>query len=156
MRLAVAALQSTRSHDRVHLREAVGESLSVAQARGAILRLSHAERYFCLATAMVPRTCAREGGAGSGGAESEDGPRVRCLGHTVLHQLVQREGATPPPVLPPLPSALTTIQMGRDPTNVEIFDLSQSNSEHSRHWFFRGKFVSLGTSLVGADSALIG
>ncbi|MCL5966538.1 MAG: phosphoribosylformylglycinamidine synthase [Deltaproteobacteria bacterium] len=29
----------------------------------------------------------------------------------------------------------------RNPTNVECFDLSQSNSEHSRHWFFRGKLV---------------
>jgi phosphoribosylformylglycinamidine synthase len=29
----------------------------------------------------------------------------------------------------------------RDPTDVECFDLSQSNSEHSRHWFFRGKLV---------------
>jgi phosphoribosylformylglycinamidine synthase len=27
--------------------------------------------------------------------------------------------------------------IGRNPTNVECFDLSQSNSEHSRHWFFR-------------------
>jgi len=27
----------------------------------------------------------------------------------------------------------------RDPTSVECFDLSQSNSEHSRHWFFKGK-----------------
>ena len=27
--------------------------------------------------------------------------------------------------------------MGRDPTNVELFDIAQSNSEHSRHWFFR-------------------
>lgn len=32
-------------------------------------------------------------------------------------------------------------EMGRDPTNVELFDLAQSNSEHSRHWFFRGKLV---------------
>ncbi len=31
--------------------------------------------------------------------------------------------------------------IGRDPTNVECFDLSQSNSEHSRHWFFRGRLV---------------
>ncbi|MBZ0157286.1 MAG: phosphoribosylformylglycinamidine synthase [Alphaproteobacteria bacterium] len=31
--------------------------------------------------------------------------------------------------------------LGRNPTNVECFDLSQSNSEHSRHWFFRGKLV---------------
>ena len=29
--------------------------------------------------------------------------------------------------------------LGRNPTNVECFDLSQSNSEHSRHWFFRGR-----------------
>ncbi len=30
-------------------------------------------------------------------------------------------------------------ELGRNPTNVECFDLSQSNSEHSRHWFFRGR-----------------
>jgi phosphoribosylformylglycinamidine synthase len=29
----------------------------------------------------------------------------------------------------------------RDPTNVECFDLGQSNSEHSRHWFFKGRLV---------------
>lgn len=29
----------------------------------------------------------------------------------------------------------------RNPTDVEVFDLSQSNSEHSRHWFFRGKLI---------------
>ncbi|CAI7870884.1 unnamed protein product, partial [Closterium sp. NIES-54] len=27
--------------------------------------------------------------------------------------------------------------IGRDPTNVELFDIAQSNSEHSRHWFFK-------------------
>lgn len=32
-------------------------------------------------------------------------------------------------------------QMERDPTNVELFDLAQSNSEHSRHWFFKGRIV---------------
>jgi len=32
-------------------------------------------------------------------------------------------------------------QMGRNPTNVECFDLGQSNSEHSRHWFFKGRLV---------------
>ena len=32
-------------------------------------------------------------------------------------------------------------EIGRNPTNVECFDLSQSNSEHSRHWFFRGKLI---------------
>ncbi|XP_018567396.1 phosphoribosylformylglycinamidine synthase [Anoplophora glabripennis] len=29
----------------------------------------------------------------------------------------------------------------RNPTNVECFDLAQSNSEHSRHWFFKGKMI---------------
>lgn len=29
----------------------------------------------------------------------------------------------------------------RNPTNVECFDLGQSNSEHSRHWFFKGKMI---------------
>lgn len=29
----------------------------------------------------------------------------------------------------------------RNPTDVECFDLGQSNSEHSRHWFFSGKLV---------------
>ncbi|MBI4691654.1 MAG: phosphoribosylformylglycinamidine synthase [Nitrospirae bacterium] len=32
----------------------------------------------------------------------------------------------------------------RNPTNVECFDLSQSNSEHSRHWFFRGRLIVAG------------
>jgi len=31
--------------------------------------------------------------------------------------------------------------IGRNPTNVECFDLGQSNSEHSRHWFFRGRLL---------------
>jgi len=30
-------------------------------------------------------------------------------------------------------------EMGRNPTNVECFDVAQSNSEHSRHWFFKGR-----------------
>lgn len=29
----------------------------------------------------------------------------------------------------------------RNPTSVECFDLAQSNSEHSRHWFFKGKMI---------------
>lgn len=32
-------------------------------------------------------------------------------------------------------------KLGRNPTNVECFDLAQSNSEHSRHWFFKGKMI---------------
>jgi phosphoribosylformylglycinamidine synthase len=37
--------------------------------------------------------------------------------------------------------------IGRNPTNVECFDLSQSNSEHSRHWFFKGRLVIDGTEV---------
>ena len=29
----------------------------------------------------------------------------------------------------------------REPTDVELFDLAQSNSEHSRHWIFNGKLA---------------
>ncbi len=32
-------------------------------------------------------------------------------------------------------------EVGRDPTNVECFDMGQSNSEHSRHWFFQGRLL---------------
>ncbi|MCJ7665740.1 MAG: phosphoribosylformylglycinamidine synthase, partial [Actinobacteria bacterium] len=32
-------------------------------------------------------------------------------------------------------------KIGRNPTNVECFQLSQANSEHSRHWFFKGKLI---------------
>ncbi|KAK8811334.1 hypothetical protein WA158_003068 [Blastocystis sp. Blastoise] len=31
--------------------------------------------------------------------------------------------------------------MKRNPTDVELFDIAQSNSEHSRHWFFGGHMV---------------
>ncbi len=37
--------------------------------------------------------------------------------------------------------------IGRNPTNVECFDLSQSNSEHSRHWFFKGRLIIDGKEL---------
>jgi hypothetical protein len=39
--------------------------------------------------------------------------------------------------------------IGRNPTNVECFDLSQSNSEHSRHWFFRGRLIVDGKEVSG-------
>ncbi len=32
-------------------------------------------------------------------------------------------------------------KIGRNPSNVECFQLSQANSEHSRHWFFKGKLI---------------
>ncbi|KAH8404357.1 hypothetical protein KR222_004912 [Zaprionus bogoriensis] len=35
----------------------------------------------------------------------------------------------------------------RNPTSVELFDCAQSNSEHSRHWFFRGRMVLDGEEL---------
>ena len=31
----------------------------------------------------------------------------------------------------------------RNPTNVECFQLSQANSEHSRHWFFKGRLIMM-------------
>ena len=31
--------------------------------------------------------------------------------------------------------------IGRYPTSTELYDLSQGNSEHSRHWFFTGKII---------------
>ena len=36
-------------------------------------------------------------------------------------------------------SDLFNSKLKRNPTSVECFDLAQSNSEHSRHWFFKGK-----------------
>ncbi|MEE8324587.1 MAG: phosphoribosylformylglycinamidine synthase, partial [Candidatus Humimicrobiaceae bacterium] len=32
-------------------------------------------------------------------------------------------------------------KIGRNPTDVECFQLSQANSEHSRHWFFKGRLI---------------
>ncbi|XP_018052547.1 PREDICTED: phosphoribosylformylglycinamidine synthase isoform X3 [Atta colombica] len=32
-------------------------------------------------------------------------------------------------------------KLKRNPTSVECFDLAQSNSEHSRHWFFKGHII---------------
>ena len=30
-------------------------------------------------------------------------------------------------------------KLGRQATNIEVYDLSQSQSEHARHWFFKGE-----------------
>jgi len=38
-------------------------------------------------------------------------------------------------------------KMKRDPTNVELFDIAQSNSEHSRHWFFKANLILDGEQL---------
>ncbi|PNW79730.1 hypothetical protein CHLRE_08g364800v5 [Chlamydomonas reinhardtii] len=44
-------------------------------------------------------------------------------------------------------TALFRDDMKRDPTNVELFDIAQSNSEHSRHWFFRGEIIIDGVKM---------
>ncbi|MFO7587659.1 MAG: phosphoribosylformylglycinamidine synthase [Gemmatimonadota bacterium] len=41
-------------------------------------------------------------------------------------------------------------RVGRNPTDVELFDVAQSNSEHSRHWFFKGRLVVDGRELPGS------
>jgi phosphoribosylformylglycinamidine synthase len=46
--------------------------------------------------------------------------------------------------------------MKRNPTNVECFDLGQSNSEHSRHWFFKGRLVIDGNEMPESLIDLIG
>lgn len=45
--------------------------------------------------------------------------------------------------------------LGRNPTNVECFDLGQSNSEHSRHWFFKGRLVIDGKEVAHSLMDLI-
>ncbi|KAF2366498.1 Phosphoribosylformylglycinamidine synthase [Trinorchestia longiramus] len=42
---------------------------------------------------------------------------------------------------------LYTKQLKRNPTIPELMDLAQSNSEHSRHWFFKGKYYLDGKPL---------
>eukprot|EP00595_Chromulina_sp_UTEXLB2642_P003480 CAMPEP_0196763828 /NCGR_PEP_ID=MMETSP1095-20130614/4841_1 /TAXON_ID=96789 ORGANISM="Chromulina nebulosa, Strain UTEXLB2642" /NCGR_SAMPLE_ID=MMETSP1095 /ASSEMBLY_ACC=CAM_ASM_000446 /LENGTH=1200 /DNA_ID=CAMNT_0042117895 /DNA_START=396 /DNA_END=3995 /DNA_ORIENTATION=+ len=43
----------------------------------------------------------------------------------------------------------------RNPTDVEIFDLAQSNSEHSRHWYFGGNMVIDGVNKVGSLFSMV-
>ncbi len=43
----------------------------------------------------------------------------------------------------------------RNPTSVECFDIAQSNSEHSRHWFFKGRLVIDGQEVPKHLFALI-
>lgn len=44
----------------------------------------------------------------------------------------------------------------RNPTNVECFQLGQSNSEHSRHWFFKGKLIIDGKEVLETLMDIIG
>ncbi len=43
----------------------------------------------------------------------------------------------------------------RNPTDVECFDLGQSNSEHSRHWFFKGRLIIDGKEAAATLMELI-
>jgi phosphoribosylformylglycinamidine synthase len=38
-------------------------------------------------------------------------------------------------------------RLGRNPTDVELFQIGNANSEHSRHWFFRGKLEIDGVAM---------
>lgn len=44
----------------------------------------------------------------------------------------------------------------KNPTNVECFQLGQANSEHSRHWFFRGKLIIDGQEMSHTLMDIIG
>ncbi len=46
-------------------------------------------------------------------------------------------------------------QIGRNPTNVECFDIAQSNSEHCRHWFFKGRLIIDGEEMPDHLIAMI-
>ncbi|XP_077559182.1 phosphoribosylformylglycinamidine synthase [Haemaphysalis longicornis] len=46
-------------------------------------------------------------------------------------------------------------KLKRNPTTVECFDLAQSNSEHSRHWFFKGRLVVDGKEMPHSLFSLI-
>ncbi|MBM3182571.1 MAG: phosphoribosylformylglycinamidine synthase [Chloroflexi bacterium] len=43
----------------------------------------------------------------------------------------------------------------RDPTNVELFMLGNNNSEHARHWFFKGKLIIDGHEVPGTILQII-
>lgn len=45
--------------------------------------------------------------------------------------------------------------MKRNPTDCEVFDMAQSNSEHSRHWYFGGKMVIDGKEIDGSLFKLV-
>lgn len=50
---------------------------------------------------------------------------------------------------------LFTQTFQRNPTNVECFQLGQANSEHSRHWFFKGKLIIDGITVPETLLAII-
>ncbi|NOZ77625.1 MAG: phosphoribosylformylglycinamidine synthase [Acidobacteria bacterium] len=50
---------------------------------------------------------------------------------------------------------LFTEKLRRNPTDVELFDIAQSNSEHSRHWFFKGRLVIDGEEMADALMSVV-
>jgi len=52
-------------------------------------------------------------------------------------------------------TALFRDRIGRNPTDVECFDVAQSNSEHSRHWFFKGRLIIDGEEMPEHLMALV-
>jgi len=46
-------------------------------------------------------------------------------------------------------------RIGRNPTSVEAFDIAQSNSEHSRHWFFKGRLIIEGAEVPDHLMAIV-
>lgn len=50
---------------------------------------------------------------------------------------------------------LFTDRVGRNPTSVECFDIAQSNSEHSRHWFFKGRLIIDGEEIPGSLLSIV-
>lgn len=46
-------------------------------------------------------------------------------------------------------------KLKRDPTSVELFDLAQSNSEHSRHWFFKVKCIVVSYQIFYALKSIL-
>ena len=46
-------------------------------------------------------------------------------------------------------------KLDKTPNNVELHDLAQSNSEHSRHWFFNGRFFKDGIEIKDSPMKMI-
>lgn len=68
---------------------------------------------------------------------------VNIIGEGVeaLHRINEEMGLALDPSDIDFCMSLFHDKLKRNPTTVELFDISQSNSEHSRHWFFKGRLV---------------
>ena len=68
-------------------------------------------------------------------------------GPGVLHAVSEKYGLGLGPWEVAFLTELFVSGIGRDPTEVEIFDVAQSLSEHCRHWTFDGQFVVDGKAM---------